>query len=48
VEYGISVTGQQPLDGSIVKMQWRGGPGTKTMVNVTNFYSSRLQTYEVS
>jgi len=47
-EYGISVTAMQPLDGSLVKMMWKGGPGTKTMVDVANFYSSRLQTYEVS
>ena len=47
-EYGISVTAMQALDGSVVKMQWKGGTGTKTMVDVSNFYSSRLQTFEVS
>ena len=47
-EYGISVTAMQPLDGSVVKMQWKIGSGTGTMVDVANFYSSRLQTYEVS
>jgi len=47
-EYSISVTAMQALDGSEVKMQWKGGTGTKTMVNVSDYYSSRLQTYEVS
>ena len=48
VEYSVSVTGMQALNGSEVKLQWKGGPGTKTMVDVGNYYSSRLQTYEVS
>jgi hypothetical protein len=48
VEYSVSVTGMQALDGSEVKMQWKGGPGTKTMVDAGSYYSSRLQTYEVS
>jgi len=48
VEYSVSVTGMQALDGSLIKLMWKGGPGTKTMVDVGNYYSSRLQTYEVS
>ena len=47
-EYPISVTAMQALDGSVVKMQWKVSSGTATMVDVANFYSSRLQTFECS
>lgn len=46
-EYAICVTGMQALDGSVVKMQWKSN-NTSTMVDVANFYSSRLQTFEIS
>jgi len=46
-EYAICVTGMQALDGSVVKMQWKSN-NTSTMVDVANFYSSRLQTFEAS
>jgi len=47
-EYPISVTATQPLDGSSIFLQWKVSSGTATMVDVANFYSSRLQTFEVS